>query len=123
LSGELADVQKSFTSRGTASSKDYTLATLTADSAYHDLDLSAILPAGTTAVHIWIGLTDNAVGTTFAARKNGETGFSRVYLGTQVANVTLYGDFWVGCDTNRVIEYLVTTGADDLDVVILGWLK
>lgn len=85
----------------------YTYDSFTKDGTWHDLDLSAHLPAGTTM--FWARAIVKA-GTTSAnlyLRKNGNTAMSDVHaISTQAANVNHQADVGpVGIDANRVVEY------------------
>lgn len=98
--------------RGDPSSPDFT--SFTTDNAYHDLDLSSIVPAGTSAVCIHLTAKNSAVagGESVTFRKKGNTNSQNVsVLFSQVANVLFSGDCTVAVDSNRFIQYLFTNGA------------
>ena len=110
-----------FVPRGDLAGVDY--AVFTADGAYHDLDLSAIVPAGAIAVYLRIIISDNATGSLFKVRKNGNTNEEdAIKFRTQVINLNndLYGI--VECDSNRIIEYQATnTTWSSINIAIIGW--
>lgn len=112
-----------FVDRGDAAANDFTLADLTADSAYHDLDLSSIVPAGAKAVVLKLAIMDTATtNRILIVRKNGNTNAINIFqTRTQVANI--YNDTTgiIPCDSSRVIEYSVTTGTDFAVIHVLGW--
>ncbi len=91
---------------GDSSSAGWDLTALTTDGAWHDLDLSSIVPAGAKFVLMKIYVQDDAAGSYVQLRKNGNTEiFNAFTCRTQVANQVNEQDGWVACDTNRVIEY------------------
>lgn len=116
-----------YVSRGDPSGWDYSTDAFTnnMDSAFHDLDLSSIVPTNVAAVHIHVKIKDDTVGQAWVFRKNGHTNSLAVSaVLTQVANVETGNDFFVACDSGRVIEYLgvpALTNATDLKLVVLGW--
>lgn len=112
-----------YTDRGDVAAADWTHATLTADGAWHDLDLSAIVPAGATRVRFYGVIGDDVVFRWLSFRKNGFVNtFNRFVVATQVAGVNMYYQGEVECDTNRVIEYQLTNTVFTLiNVNIIGW--
>lgn len=114
-----------FTQRS-SSGYDFSDTTLTIDGAFHDLDLSSIVPLGAKAVllHIQLRHTAPAVGLYVAFRKNGETNaYDSMYCYPQVANLDIFFNIAVSCDTNRVIEYYVINTAtwSVITVTVKGW--
>lgn len=112
-----------FHDRGDPSAVDYDHTTLTADGAWHDLDLSSIVPAGAKAVLLRVGGYDNTQNAIYF-RKNGNS--NAVNMGVwdnSVINVTYSHDIWVALDSNRVVEYIMTNVTwTSLTVVIAGYL-
>lgn len=112
-----------FHDRGDPSSHDFLVGDLTTDGAWHDLDLSAIVPDGATTVSLIIEIQDNVANSSVSFRKNGNSNtiidpsFREV-----VANVTIFGQRKVACDSARIIEYsasnLVLTA---LNVTVASW--
>ncbi len=111
--------------RGDPSSVDFSIGDLTADSAYHDLDLSAIVPAGAKFVLLYVNLKDDAAGKAIHFRKNGNS--NQVAIGsctTQVANVAHRNHIIIPLDAGRIIEYqMSTTVFTQCDIVVTGWWK
>jgi hypothetical protein len=110
--------------RGDFSAYDFDEGDLTTDFTWYDLDLSSIVPAGTTFVYLRLYLYDDTAGAHVAFRKNGATGTHNLQiLRTQVVNKDTEGYFLVPVDTNRVIEY---RGADliftSIGIAVLGWI-
>lgn len=97
---------------------------LTTDGAWHDLDLSSILPAGAKAVLILVNMQDDAVGSYFQVRKNGNTNaVTCPTVRTQVSGVDNDALLLCFCDTSRVIEYRASNVTFALlKVVVLGWV-
>lgn len=91
-------------------SYDYLIATFTRDGVWHDLDLSSILPVGTTKFWCRVIVKADAAIKIFGFRANGKTGDSDShYSATAVANVNYYGDLGpIGVDAGRIVEYFCT---------------
>lgn len=86
---------------------------LTADGAWHDLDLSALIPAGGKAVSVYISV-EVYTGYQIMVRKNGGTyGLGATQGGTGTGGV-------IAVDANRVIEYMITSGAV-ANIYLLGY--
>jgi len=112
-----------FHDRGDPASADWTEATLITDNVWRDLDCSSIVPAGAVAILFRAYIVDDAVGSAFLMRKNGN---SNVWVGPgcriQVANVGADGDFIVACDANRVVEYKTSpTTFTNIYLTVSGW--
>lgn len=96
----------------------------TADDAWHDWDLSAIVPAGAKTIKIRVHLLNTAIGIAFAFRKNGN---ANAYVTTQrttlVASAGFDNEMTVACDNDRIIEYLAGAGGtwSRIWAVVVGW--
>ena len=114
-----------FIDRGTRSSADITSWAL--DSTWHDLDLSAIVPAGAKAVLLHAYIAASAAGMMVRFRKKGYTTSAECNcsdLWTQVKDIRIYADLVVPCDTDRKIQYWATNaGITELAATIGGWWK
>lgn len=112
-----------FVDRGDPAAWDKQVGDFTTDGAYHDLDLSAIVPAGATAVLISGYIQDDAINSYLAFRKNGNAQAKiQAVVRTQVIDNPMDFCFIVACDVNRVIEYVgaaVTFTA--INFVVSGW--
>jgi hypothetical protein len=88
----------------------FTIGSFTRDGAWHDLDLSSILPAGTTSFWCRCIIEADAASKGFGLRENGQTGDSDAHFAfTQVADTSLYQDLGpIGVDASRVCEYYAT---------------
>jgi len=114
----------------TPNQADYDEDDLTIDTAYHELDLSAIIP-GTNpvpqAVLIEAKIRDNEIQKWIEFRACGSSAQGkRIY--TQTANITNTGEFEIALtersDGLRCVEYAVDTPANgwsSIDIKIVGW--
>jgi len=110
-------------SSGDPTAPHFTYADLTLDGAWHDLDLSSIVPAGKNFVQLHVYLSAALTPMKIAYfRPNGNV--NTVNVASVVANVGMvaYADIIVPLDSARVIEYHVTSGDVTLEIVVGGWL-
>jgi hypothetical protein len=112
-----------FKDRGDPAAYDKVLAGFTRDSAWHDWDLSAIVPAGAKAVLMRLyGASSSGVGQVWL-RENGNTNTMNIaMLVVRTTGAAYQEDVIVSIDTNRVIEYLannITWTA--LNALVAGW--
>jgi len=110
--------------RGDPASYDFTVGDFTCDDNWHDLDLSSIIPSGAACVKIKIAIMDDEVSSSVAFRKNGNSnGIATFSTTTQTANRSLFGQGWVACDSNRVIEYKASNlEFTAINLVVTGWI-
>jgi len=112
-----------FVDRGDPADYDYAKEDLTIDGAWHDLDLSAIVPEKAKAVFIAGHLEGPAVDWAIKFRKNGNTN-EIVHGGMETlrAGVERHRSSIIALDDNQVIEYNVDNQAwTTLDLVVKGW--
>lgn len=118
-------IEHKYYDRGLDAGHDFTEATLTVDNAWHDLDLSSIVPVGTVAVLMKSELTDAAFGCVVRYTITGIAGTyncSRVHA--PVTGGYGGGDSWVGVDGDRKIQYRASpAGIDSLKVYVAAWIK
>lgn len=116
-------IKTSFVDRGDPAAWDFIVGNFTRDAAWHDLDLSGIVPAGAKAVAVFGKITTDAVGSVFRLRKNGNANaFNLTELRTTVANVSASYDIITIPDANRVIEYYASVANwFDISLVVKGW--
>jgi len=112
-----------FIDRGDPTIWDYTKAHFTTDGAWHEFDLSAIVPAGAVAVLFLLRIQDDATDSYYCFRRNGNT---RTYNcsrgGTWVANVFGYADHVCPLSSDRKIDYLFKNVVfTNIDFVVKGW--
>ena len=118
------EIGDQYTDRGDPSSYDFQIGDLTEDGAWHDMDLSAIVPEGAKFVVMHFILTGNATALDFALREKGNTNeINTVDACTQATACAGHMEGVVKLDSNRVIEYKATTSANwtSIDVHVRGW--
>lgn len=120
-----SDIPAMFTDRGDPAAADKIASGLIIDSAFHDWDLSAIVPAGATSVLLRVVANNTSASATLLLRKNGNSNSANVTrLDTQVANIYVFADAVVPCDSNRIIEYYVAnSGTWNITLTVAGWWK
>jgi len=112
-----------FVDRGDPASYDYAKEDLTIDGAWHDLNLSSIVPAGAKAVFI-IGHVEGAdVDWAIMFRKKGNTNeVNHGGMETIRANVERHRSSIVAMDSNRVIQYKADNEAwTTLSLAVRAW--
>jgi hypothetical protein len=108
--------------RGDPSDHDFQLIDFTRDGAWHELDLSAIVPAGVSCVSARISISGNSSQQGFAIRKHGNSNDLNVsYTATQWGSVPIHEDIIFACDTNRIIEYRSNVNLTTINLTIKGW--
>lgn len=92
---------------------------------WYDLDLSAIVPAGASAVLLLAYIQDGAADVRMEFRKNGQSStFQKGVLRTRIINQFEQAQITCGLDTNRKIEFMCTVKPSEMTVIfltILGW--
>jgi len=119
MKGEIA----MYTDRGDPASYDFDKDDLTKDAAWHDLDLSTIVPSIARAVFIIGHLEGNAVDWEIRFRKKGNTN-DVVHSGMETirANVERHRSSIVAIGSDQTIQYKVDNEAwTTLDLAIKGW--
>jgi hypothetical protein len=114
---------KGYVDRGDPAAYDFTLAGLTTDGTYRELDCGAIVPAGAKAIHFLIVIQDNAAGMQFVLRDNANSNpYNTSSIFTQVAGVYMNADFIVACDTDRKLKYFASnTTWTVINILVRGW--
>lgn len=114
---------KCFIDRGDPSGYDFILSDFILDGAWHDLDLSGIIPVGVKAVLVRTEIRANTAGKTMTFRKKGNiNNYNTNILRTQVGGVVNNIDMVVIPNTDRVIQYAAVVATwTRLLVVIKGW--
>jgi len=103
---------------------DWGLGDFTVDGALHadGLDCSAIVPVGAIAIHFLVYCRDDAAGSEVALYANQTTkALNYIDARAPVANISVYEHGVIYCDSNRLIDYLITNGMDVLGVSVLGY--
>ena len=112
-----------YVDRGDPATYDYAKEDLSLDGAWHDLNLSAIVPAGAKAV-LFVGHVEgNAVDWEIIFRKKGQTNeINHGGMETLRANIERCRLMICAIDTNRVLQYKADNQAwATLDLGIRGW--
>jgi hypothetical protein len=112
-----------YNDRGDPSAYDFDLTDLTTDGAWHDLDFSSVVTGSAKALNLFVVIQDDAAGSDFFMRKNGNSNERNLSgLTTQVANQYFRGEFIVGCDGGKVVEYQATnTTWTGIWICVKGW--
>jgi len=112
-----------FVDRGDPLAWDFTVGDFTDDNAWHDLDLSSIVPAGANSVLLKINLETLEIEKKFELRKKDNTDiYNTLAIWTQFSNVRIGGVFLVPCNANRVIQYLANPATwSVMNVQVNGW--
>lgn len=115
------DTGTTLVDRGDPASHDWQMGDLTADNAWHDLDLSSIVPAGATHVLLRVE-ADKATREIVAFRQNGNVNEYNVSkLRFLLDSRTKTGDCIVAVDGNRIIEYKISATLNYLNITVGGW--
>ena len=111
-----------FVDRGDPAGSDWTQAGLTMDNAWHDLDMSGVVPAGTKAVLVRICTKSAGVGDYLQIRKKGNANALNVITcKTIVAAVQQWVDGTVFCNGDRKVQYLASVAFTNILITIGGW--
>lgn len=102
----LTGVYSMFTDRGDPGQYDFTLTDFAMDNAWHDLDLSGIIPSIARAILVDVDITFVGQGIALKFRKNGNTqDFNHQSIDSFLANVERHKQLILIPDANGVIEY------------------
>jgi hypothetical protein len=119
----IAALHPSFIDRGDPAASDFVVGALTTDGAWHDLDISAIVPSNAKAVLIRMSALTTTAQRVITLKKKGNTNSfngSRMY--TQVVSALITGDFVCPIGTDGLLEYLATNAIwSTLSIVVKGW--
>ncbi len=96
----------SFVDRGDPAAHDFIKTDFTRDGAWHELDLSGIVPAGAKAVSLALTIRSSTVMALCKFRTKGNANeINRSMAWTQVANIWVGNDLVVPLSSDRKIEY------------------
>jgi len=101
---------------------DFSGTDFTADSAWHQKSLSAIVPANAKIVHLHVTMTANIAGVPFGFKPKGfssAAGYSMLY--SQGAGVQNDTTTFIPIGTDSVVEYYVTANVGTRGCTVLGW--
>lgn len=120
---ELIHGQLGYFDRGDPASQDFTKTDFTLDLAWHELDLSGIVPVGTKAVSLIVMIRSGTLYKQIQLRKAGNV--NAIARGVSVvfgANVTIFQDIVCSVSADRKIEYLCSTEpVTTLNISVKGW--
>lgn len=111
--------------RGDPAAFDFVKIDFTRDGAWHDLDLSSIVPAGAKAVNIRLEYNEFLASKHMQFRKNGNSNSKNVLIfKTSTVLGTRHNSGIVACDDDRIIEYKADASATwmTLNLTVLGWI-
>lgn len=113
----------SYQDRGDPPGWDFFQASFTIDSAWHELDLSSIIPAGPSAALIRFIANPPVINMTIELRERGDVNVAALsVLRTTVGQVWHDTQLIVGLDSTRIIQYRITAGVwSGLFAVVNGW--
>jgi hypothetical protein len=113
-----------FVDRGDPASNDFDVGDFTTDAAFHDLDLSNIVPSNAVAVVLKIVISSSdTAGASVLVRKNGNANTPvGASARTQVIGVPMDQNVIVACDTSQVVEYRAADVTWTLlRITVQGW--
>jgi len=105
-------------------SYDFTQNDFTKDDSYHDLDLSAIVPAGAKAVLIWGSFKSDTGGTEINWAQNEHSGtYLKVMRHQPVADIAQEFDCIIPLDSLRVIQYRIESAPTyvNINMSVVAW--
>lgn len=120
---EAIGIPPTYVHRGDPADWDFILGDLTTDDAWHELDLSAIVPEGASAVHLHVVVNNANVAAVIQFRDTSQSDVYNVAFCKQfVAAVSNHYDIVQKIDSNRKIDYnAVTVGWAGLYISVRGW--
>lgn len=120
---EAIGVPPTFIDRGDPITVDFDKADFTLDDAWHELDLSGIVPEGATGIAFTVTVFNTAVGKFVRFRRAGNIREKNITeIGTQVANLFYGNDGVVSVNTDRKIEYKMSgAGWIVINMTVKGW--
>jgi hypothetical protein len=123
LSGLLNDTQHSFIDRGDPAAYDFTKANLTLDGYYHDLDLSAIVPAEARAVLLRTRIRSTTVNAYIRLKKKGNVNDYNVSQSIQyLASAYISAELTQPIGTDGLLELWGSSEPwNNVDIVVKGW--
>lgn len=120
---ELIGVPPCFIDRGDPDRLDLTIFPPTMDDAWHDWDLSALVPTAASAVLIRCVGLPFLIGSGFTLRTNGNVNMTNVtFLYSQIAGIAVADSAIVALKADRTIEYMAPAGSYQLvGLAVGGW--
>ena len=101
---------------------DFTITDLTMDDAWHELNLSEIVPKEAFQIDIHMTIRDATPGLTFRVRKKSGTNYSAITVYTQAANLYETSEGMLDISEEGIVEYYGSVGLSDfLFLAITGY--
>lgn len=109
--------------RGDVGDFDWEIGDFTKDWAWHDLDLSSIIPEGTRQVKFSVLILTGLTNRSFQIREKGNVGVvNRSAVWSSAASKYIETQHFVTPDAGRKVQYRVTAGfTGTLSVTVTGW--
>jgi len=114
-----------FSYRGNAGGVDLVTTSIFKDAAYHEWDMSGIIPAGTKLVllKLW-RIRSTATDNTAQFRpKGGEDLYNTAHWTCPLGNEYFYPDILVVPDADGIIEYKFSASFNYCEFLVRGWFK
>jgi len=112
-----------FVDRGDPAAADFITGDFVIDTAWHEFDLSTIVPEHAKAITFYLYWSSDSIGRYAKFRKHGNVNDKAIAaVTTSSAWVPIIGDLTVAVDTNRKIDYYFTAGvAQTISMTVKGW--
>jgi len=121
----IVNTKDRYVSNGIIREEHFTISDFVTDSTWRRLSLANIIPPNTKIVFIRVSISSNTANKSVYLRQPG-SGINRnsSAVGIQVANIPIEDTLAVSCNSNREIEYYITTGAtwSFINFYIKGWI-
>lgn len=110
--------------RGDPAAYDFAIGDFTRDNAFHDLDLSAIVPENAKGVHFFVIVQAAGAGEELILIRGGQVNTNNMaFTKTEVGGTLNTADVICACDENRIIQYKCPNGLNQrIDLLVKGWL-
>lgn len=112
-----------FHDRGPHDSFDYSLGDLTVDNAFHELDLSSIVPDGAKGIVLHLKASSTDITKLARMRRAGDPEtLTRCVIRPQVANIEITVHVIIPVDSTRKIDYMLRAdGWVTFIITVKGW--
>lgn len=115
-------IPPTFIDRGDPVFYDFVIQQLVADGAWHELDLSGIIPEGAQAVSLSLAFSATVTNRAVYFRKNGNANaFNSFIAQTIVALINHTAHGVVALSTDRKIDYRIHTDFNEVYITVAGW--
>ena len=112
-----------FIDRGNPAARDMGFFNFTIDGAWHDVDLSGVVPVGATGVCLAVEIKANTADVLIDWRKKDNVNtINKSRVLTYLANVETSNDCTLAVNSDRVVQYrVIGAGVTDLSMVVKNW--